>query len=317
MELQWNAAMRGPPAMTICKCACNNNVWVSASSSLSPGISCVCVCVRYTVYVCNNLYITESKCVSVCSLPSVVCHLLRLCVSRWMFASGDVASNKSWNYCSLLFVGSTITRFTYSGSTQTSGACTGEYTIKTYTIGACSSGGVKYQIVPGTASLVPSAAPTAFSSALTLQLSGYFVSAQYSDTRCTTVTSAVSYPLNSCINFSGGVVAYEKYTATAYTIARTEYSDSLCTTAASTLGPTYTDYSASCIDNIYTSSTSSAALINSNGVPPSTLPMMSIRFASLSLIRSYPCSVTPRYTIISTSRLILFGGTKAATAHSM
>ena len=94
--------------------------------------------------------------------------------------------------------------------------CTGEYSIRTYTLGACSGDGVKYQIVPGTASLVPSLAPTAFSSALTSELSGYSVNAEYSDDRCTLLRSAVSYPLNVCIEYEGG---YAKYTATAYTIA--------------------------------------------------------------------------------------------------
>ena len=136
-----------------------------------------------------------------------------------------------------------------------------------------------YQIVPGTASLVPSLAPTVFSLALTLQLSGYFVRAQYSDDRCTTITSAVSHPLNSCNEYESksGESRYAKYTATPYTIARTEYSDSLCMTAVSTLGPTYTDYTGTCVDDNVYAMAATLAVVNSNGVPPSSLPMASIR----------------------------------------
>lgn len=151
--------------------------------------------------------------------------------------------------------------------------CTGEYTIETYTIGACSSGGVKYQIV-GTASPVPSLAPTA-------ALSGYYVTAQYSDSKCTTLTYAVSHPLNSCNEYESksGESGYVKFTATASAIARTEYSDSLCTAAVSELGPTYLDYTGTCVDSseapVYIAS--SLASVNSNGVPASSLTMASIR----------------------------------------
>ena len=164
-----------------------------------------------------------------------------------------------------------------------------------------------YQIVPGTASLVPSLAPTAFSLALTMQLSGYFVRAQYSDDRCTTITSAVSHPLNSCNEYESksGESRYAKYTATPYTIARTEYSDSLCMTAVSTLGPTYTDYTGTCVDdNVY--ATTKLAVVNSNGVPPSSLPMASIRSV---LIISLSCIMAgqPAYNFhLFSVSLILF-----------
>ena len=182
----------------------------------------------------------------------------------------------------LIITGSTLSKLTYSYSDY---ACTGEYTMETYTIGACSSGGVKYQIVPGTASLVPSLAPTAFSSALTSELSGYTVTAKYSDNKCKILTSAVSYPLNSCNDYESG---YAKYAANAYTIARTEYSDSLCKTATSTLGPTYIDITTSCtslnLRSVVPSST--LAIVNANGVPPSSLPMASIRLVHT---MSFPC----------------------------
>lgn len=175
----------------------------------------------------------------------------------------------------MFYPGSTLSKLTYSPLDI---RCADEYTIETYTVGACSSGGVMYQIVPGTASLVPSLAPTAFSLALTLQLSGHFVTAQYSDDKCITITSAVSHPLNSCNEYESksGESRYAKYTATPYTIARTEYSDSLCMTAVSTLGPTYIDYTGTCV-NGYIYATTKLAVVNSNGVPPSSLPMASIR----------------------------------------
>ena len=188
-----------------------------------------------------------------------------------------------------------MSKLTYSRSDL---HCDGEYTMETHTIGACSTGGVKFQIVPGTASLVPSLAPTAFSSALTLELSGYTVTAEYSDDECTLLTSAVSYPLNSCNEYTTiyGTTGFVKHTATAYTIARTLYSDSLCMTATSTLGPVYIDYSVSCdvlnFDDFM--ALPGLVFVNSNGVPPSSLTMASIRlvhFISLScVIASLPCS---------------------------
>ena len=182
----------------------------------------------------------------------------------------------------IFITGTTLISREYLSKYDRETDCTGEYTIQTYTIGACSTGGVKYQIVSGTASLVPSLAPTAFSSALTLELSGYSVAAKYSDNKCNILTSAVSYPLNSCNEHESG---YAKYTATAYSIARTEYSDSLCKTATSTLGPTYIDYTALCVDD---SESSGLALVNANGVPPSPLPMASIRLVHT---MSLPCVI--------------------------
>ena len=130
---------------------------------------------------------------------------------------------------------------------------------------------MKYQIV-GTASPVPSLAPTA-------ALSGYYVTALYSEDRCTKITSAVSYPLNSCNDDVNGLGGYVKYTATASAIARTEYSDSSCTTAVSELGPIYLDYTGMCTSpNSYTYVRSNTLItVNSNGVPPSSLTMASIR----------------------------------------
>ena len=182
--------------------------------------------------------------------------------------------------------------------------CTGEYTMKTATIGACSSGGVKYQIV-GTASPVPSLAPTA-------ALSGYYVTARYSDAKCAMIESAVSYPLNSCNKYGSNSweSLYAKFTATASAIARTEYSDSLCTTAVSELGPIYLDYTGTCVDSseapLYIAS--SLASVNSNGVPASSLTMASIR---LVLIISLSC------VMASPVLFLLSGGTKAATVPSM
>ena len=172
-----------------------------------------------------------------------------------------------------------------------------------------------YQIVPGTASLVPSLAPTVFSLALTLQLSGYFVRAQYSDTSCTTITSAVSYPLNVCSYHPEGVGDFVKYTATAYAIATTMYSDSLCMTAVSTFGSTYTDYTGTCVGDSETSKSSSISSVNSNGVPPSSLPMASIRsvpIISLSCVMAGQPAYHFRYQLhihVFSVSLILFDPT--------
>ena len=254
-------------------CLCVTNFAFTFVMSSFCRVSCASVCVT-------------GDCRLIC-LPFVssmcVCYL----VKNILFTFGWISF-----LARLLLTGSTLIIRDYLNKYPSVIECTGEYTIKTYTIGACSTGGVKYQIVSGTASLVPSAAPTAFSSALTLQLSGYSVSAQYSDDRCTTMISAVSYPLNSCNDnkdmFRMG--GYEKYTATAYTIARTEYSDSLCTTAVSALGPTYTDYTGTCKSINFLSYITSPGLIlvNSNGVPPSSLAMASIR---LVLITSISCPI--------------------------
>ena len=196
----------------------------------------------------------------------------------------------------MIITGSTLSKLTYSPNDFT---CTGEYHIETYTVGACSTGGVMYQIVPGTASLVPSLAPTAFSSALTLELSGYSVTAHYSDDRCTLLRSAVSYPLNSCTEYRSQHV---KYTATAYSIARTEYSDSSCKTATSALGAVYIDHSVLCapLDFNFGSfwTQPGLAIVNANGVPPSSLAMASIRLVRVTCITaSLPCSLPCRCTL--------------------
>ena len=213
-----------------------------------------------------------------------MCAYLDVWMSRSMFELSD-------HFWFLVYPGSTLSKLTYSPRDF---LCVGEYTIDTYTIGACSSGGVMYQIVPGTASLVPSLAPTVFSLALTLQLSGYFVRAQYSDDRCTTITSAVSHPLNVCSYHPEGVGDFVKYTATAYAIATTMYSDSLCMTAVSTFGPTYTDYTGTCVGDSETSKSSSISSVNSNGVPPSSLPMASNRLVP---IISLTCVMASQPTI--------------------
>ena len=205
----------------------------------------------------------------------ILCVCLNVCTKQFTF---EISSDHLF----LIFTGSTLSALTYS---RYDDDCTGEFTMETHTIGACSTGGVKYQIVPGTASLVPSLAPTAFSSALTLELSGYSVAAQYSDDKCTLITSAVSYPLNSCNDYTSTYpYYYAKSTATAYTITRTVCFDPLCKTAASRTDPTYLDYTASCATTSKMQST--LAFVNSNGVPPSSLTMASIRLVH---IMSHPC----------------------------
>ena len=170
----------------------------------------------------------------------------------------------------IFVTGTTLSKLTFGNFDQ---YCVGEYTIETYTVDACSSGGVKYQIV-GTVSPVPSLAPTA-------ALSGYYVTARYSEDRCTKITSAVSHPLNSCNEYENelDLIGYVKYTATASTVARTEYSDSSCTTAVSTPLPIYIDYTATCTSLFFYTYVPSNTLItvNSNGIPPMPFTMASIR----------------------------------------
>ena len=175
----------------------------------------------------------------------------------------------------LIFAGTTLSKLTF---TLLDFACTGEYTSESYTVGAC-SGGAKYQIVPGTSGFVPSLAPT------TLPLeSGYSVVAQYTDPSCAVFKSAVSHPLNSCNEYTStlGVSGYVKYTTSAYAIARTEYSDASCTTAVSILGPAYIDFTGTC-KSVKTGVLSFPSLIsvNSNGVPPSSITMASIRLVPI------------------------------------
>lgn len=199
------------------------------------------------------------------------------CFSQRMYDTISVWSLKYLiTFWFLIFAGTTLSKLTF---TLFDFACTGAYTSETYTVGACSTGGVKYQIVPGTSGFVPSLAPT------TLPLeSGYSVVAQYTDPSCTVFKSAVSHPLNSCNEYTStlGVSGYVKYTTTAYAIARTEYSDASCTTAVSILGPTYTDFTGTC-KSVNTGILSFPSLIsvNSNGVPPSSLTMASIRFVPI------------------------------------
>lgn len=162
--------------------------------------------------------------------------------------------------------------------------------METATIGACSSGGVKYQIV-GTASPVPSLAPTA-------ALSGYYVTARYSEDRCTKITSAVSYPLNSCNDDADGLGGYVKYTATASTVARNKYSDSLCTTPVDKSVSIYLDYTGMCTSLIFGLFTVSSGLItvNSNGVPPSSLTMASIRSVPIISLSCVMASFRSQFT---------------------
>ena len=121
----------------------------------------------------------------------------------------------------------------------------------------------------------------------TSPLSGCFVTAVYMDDKCTTVLSAVAFPLNTCIG-------YRKIAATADTEFETIYSDLLCTAKVIS---SYLDYTASCVTMANEQST--LAFVNSNGVLASTLTMASIRsvyiislscfMASLQCSFPYPC----------------------------
>ena len=204
---------------------------------------------------------------------------LLLTVFQCLCGTCDADNLKYLITCGFWFLGFTLSKYTYA--LFDSGECLGKYTIKTFTIGACSSGGKKYQIVPGTASLVLLLVPTALSSTHTLDLSGYSVRTQYSDDKCTIISSAASYSLNSCNNYAGGLGGYVKYTATAYTIAQpvdiiawTRYSDSLCFTAVSTYRPT----TRTRVENLFQTT---MTFVNSNGVPPSFLSLASIRLVHI------------------------------------
>ena len=125
----------------------------------------------------------------------------------------------------------------------------------------------------------------------TSALSGYFVTALYVDDKCTTVLSAAAYELNTCIDYG---TFFRKIGATADAESETYYSDVLCTARKKEL-PSFIDYSASCVTTSKMQST--LAFVNSNGVPPSSLTMASIRLVhnmSLSCVTAsvtFPCSV--------------------------
>ena len=112
-------------------------------------------------------------------------------------------------------------------------------------------------------------------------LNGYYVTAVYNDSECSTVMSAVAYELNTCIDYGN---FFLKSAATADAESETKYSNNLCTAKESL--SSYIDYTASCATISRKQST--LTLINSNGVSPSSLPMMSIRFVSPSLLRFDP-----------------------------
>ena len=262
---------------------------------------CACVCVTSDTRLFNPMcmskcvlddaYVTSYACFCVTTfILSFTLSSCCGCLSRVGYASICISCGVTNSYLvesvfltRVFTTGSTLITRKYLDKDMTAydekPDCTGEYTIETAIIGACSSG-VKYQIV-GTASPVPSLAPTA-------ALSGYYVTARYSDAKCALIESAVSYPLNSCNDDADGLGGYVKYTATASAIARTEYSDSSCTTAVSELGPIYLDYTGTCVDSseapVYIAS--SLASVNSNGDPISSLTMASIR---LVLIISLSC----------------------------
>jgi hypothetical protein len=123
---------------------------------------------------------------------------------------------------------------------------------------------------------------------MTSLLSGYYVTAVYMDDKCTTVMWAAAHELNACINYGK---FFLKSAATADTESETEYTDILC--AAKQSLSSYIDYTGTCAATFLKRST--MAFINSNGVPPSSLAMASIRYVQIIVLScviaslSFPC----------------------------
>lgn len=124
-------------------------------------------------------------------------------------------------------------------------------------------------------------------------LSGYYVSAVYIDDKCTTVVSATAYELNSCISYGK---YFLKNAATADAESETKYSDLSCT-AKDSLSE-YIDYTSTCAKMSQNQST--LALVNSNGVFPSSLNMASIRLARM--IRLSCIMASPIHTLCHSSK---------------
>jgi hypothetical protein len=136
-------------------------------------------------------------------------------------------------------------------------------------------------------------------------LSGYYVTAVYMDDKCTTIMSAAAYELNACINYGK---FFLKSAATADAESETKYSDISCTAKQSL--SSYIDYTGTCADkSSYYATSATLALVNSNGVPPSSLAMASIRYVhiiSLSCIMSMSMSMSNRICISMSSHCLRF-----------
>ena len=94
------------------------------------------------------------------------------------------------------------------------------------------------------------------------------------DDKCTTLVSSEAYVLNTCISVKD---YFRKSAATADAVSETYYSDPSCTAKKEL--PIFIDYSASCVTTSKMQST--LAFVNSNGVPPSSLTMASIRLVHI------------------------------------
>jgi hypothetical protein len=102
--------------------------------------------------------------------------------------------------------------------------------------------------IASTTSAPTTIAPTTRAPATSTALTGYGFFPEYLDSKCTTLSSAELYPLNSCITFiSDGKVVDVKVTATSSTYTIQTYTDSTCTTAVGTTVPF--PYTSECSSN--------------------------------------------------------------------
>jgi hypothetical protein len=108
---------------------------------------------------------------------------------------------------------------------------------------------------------IPATAPVAAGSLLT----GYYISASYSDTACQSLRYSNSVQLNTCVANSDST--YSIFTATSTDITKTTYSNSACTTTVKVLTDTYAN----------TCSMSSKNYVSTVFDPPSTAPTVFYR----------------------------------------
>ena len=97
-------------------------------------------------------------------------------------------------------------------------------------------------------------------------LTGFFVTARYSDSACTIGVFAIATLLNTCIK--DGDSSYSKLTATETTYYYTHYADKQCATVTST--NVVDSYSNKC-------ASSTLMFVRTNSIPPSPTAVVSLR----------------------------------------
>jgi hypothetical protein len=120
-------------------------------------------------------------------------------------------------------------------------------------------------------------------------LTGFFVTARYSDTACTIGVFATATLLNTCIKDADG--GYSMLTATETTYSYTYYTDKQCATVKSK--NVVDSYSSKC-------SSSTLMFVGKNSIPPSPTAIASLRL----VITSFSFSQYPRPPILLHASMI-------------